>query len=453
LATVRLVAQTGAAIGREFSYTLLHAVSSLTEDDLRAALATLVDSELIFLRGTPPDAVYSFKHALVQDAAHNSMLRSYRQQLHAQIAKALETQFPDIIENRPELLAQHFAEAGLSEKSATYWGTAGHRSTARSAMAEAAAQFRKGLDQLALLPDNVEHQRLELQFRAALGAVLNAVKGNAASETGQAYARARELWEELGSPSEFLHVPYGQSRYHLFRGEVDLAQKLAEELLHLSRQRNDSGGLILGHFSSGRNLMLAGRFAASRSHLAEVIALYDPVSHDSLVHQVASHPHTNSQTFLGLVLFCLGYPDLGLRESNAAVGEAQRLAHPQSLAVSLTYGNILLLLVGDNTAFDKQAKQLLSLAIEQGFRHWHAEATVYRGWLNVKNGNVIEGISLLRSGSTAYRSTGAEAWTPNHIALVARAYEIAGKVEKPWRRWTTLCRLLKEQECGGSQQS
>jgi len=199
--------------------------------------------------------------------------------------------------------------------------------------------------------------------------------------------------------------------------------------------------------------MLAGRFAASRSHLAEVIALYDPVSHDSLVHQVASHPHTNSQTFLGLVLFCLGYPDLGLRESNAAVGEAQRLAHPQSLAVSLTYGNILLLLVGDNTAFDKQAKQLLSLAIEQGFRHWHAEATVYRGWLNVKNGNVIEGISLLRSGSTAYRSTGAEAWTPNHIALVARAYEIAGKVEKPWRRWTTLCRLLKEQECGGSQQS
>jgi predicted ATPase/class 3 adenylate cyclase len=430
LASVRRVAQIGAAIGREFPYALLRIVSRLPEDELRSALAGLIASELVFQRGVPPDAVYAFKHALVQDAAHGALLRSSRQQLHAQIAEALEAHFPDTLENQPELLAQHFAEAGLIEKCVTYWAKAGHRSADRSVMVEAAAQFQKGLDQLALLPDNFKHQRLELEFRGALGGVLNAIKGNAASETGQAYARARELWEKLGAPSEFLNVPYGQSRYHMFRGEFDLAQKLAEELLHLSKQRGDSGGLILGHFSSGRNLMLAGRFALSRSHLAEVLTLYDPVSHGSLIQQIASHPHTNSQTFLGLVLFCLGYPDQGLQQSNAAIDEAQRLAHPQSLAVSLTYGNILLSLVGDNTAFDEQAQQLLALTTEQGFRHWHAEATVYRGWLNVKNGNVTEGISLLRSGSTGYRSTGAEAWTPNHIALLARAYEIAGKMEK-----------------------
>ncbi len=212
LASVRLVAQIGAAIGREFSYALLRAVSRLPEDELQAALARLVASELVFQRGTPPDAVYSFKHALVQDAAHGSLLRSTRQQLHAQIAEALETHSPELMDSQPELFAQHYAEAGLVEKSVAYWGKAGRRSAARSAMAEAAAQFQKGLDQLALLPDNPERQRQELEFCSALGAVLHAVKGHAAPETGHAYARARELWEQLGSPSEFLQIPYGQSR-------------------------------------------------------------------------------------------------------------------------------------------------------------------------------------------------------------------------------------------------
>ena len=293
LASVRLVAQIGAAIGREFSYALLRAVSRLPEDELQAALARLVASELVFQRGTPPDAVYSFKHALVQDAAHGSLLRSTRQQLHAQIAEALETHSPELMDSQPELFAQHYAEAGLVEKSVAYWGKAGRRSAARSAMAEAAAQFQKGLDQLALLPDNPERQRQELEFCSALGAVLRAVKGYAAPETGHAYARARELWEQLGSPSEFLQVPYGQSRYHVYRGEFDLAQRLDEDLLRLSRQRNDSAGLVLGHLSSGRNLMFAGRFASSRSHLEEVLALYDPISHRSLVHQAGVHPHVS----------------------------------------------------------------------------------------------------------------------------------------------------------------
>ena len=249
LESVRRVAQIGAAIGREFPYALLRAVSRLPEDELQTSLARLVASELVFQRGTPPDAIYSFKHALVQDAAHGSLLRSSRQQLHAQIAEALETHSPELMDTQPELFAQHYAEAGLVEKSVAYWGKAGQRSAARSAMAEAAAQFHKALDQLALLPDTPERQRQELEFWSALGAVLQAVKGFAAPETGQAYARARELWEQLGSPSEFLQLPYGQSLYHMVRGEFDLAQRLAEDLLRLSRQSNDAAGLVLGHYS------------------------------------------------------------------------------------------------------------------------------------------------------------------------------------------------------------
>jgi predicted ATPase len=164
LESVRPVAQVGAAIGRQFPYALLHAVCRLPEDELQTALGRLVASELVFQRGTPPDAVYSFKHALVQDAAHGSLLRGARQRLHAEIADALEIHFPEIAESRPELLAQHYAEAGLVEKSIMYRGKAGHRSAARSAMAEAAAQLQKGLDQLALLPDDIQRQRRELEF-------------------------------------------------------------------------------------------------------------------------------------------------------------------------------------------------------------------------------------------------------------------------------------------------
>jgi predicted ATPase/class 3 adenylate cyclase len=429
LASVRLVAQIGAAIGREFSYALLRAVSRLSNAELQAALARLVASELVFQRGTPPDAVYSFKHALVQDAAHSSLLRSSRQQLHAQIADALETDFPELRDNQPELFAQHYAEAGLVEKSVAYWGQAGRRSAACSAMAEAAAQLQKGLDQLALLSDAPKRQRQELEFWSALGAALHAVKGAAAPETGHAYARARELWEQLSFPAEFLQVPYGEARYHMFRGELDLALRLDESLLRLSHQRNDSAGLVLGHFSSGRNLMHAGRFASSRSHLEDVLALYNLISDNSLLHQFGFYPHVNSQGLLGIVLFCLGFPDQALARSSAAIAEARRLAHLPSLAVSLTNGITVLSLVGDNATLDEWVDQLVAVTTEQ-FPVWRAQGTIFRGWVKVKNGDVAEGISLLRSGSSAYRATGAEAYMPHFFALLAGACEIAGQVEE-----------------------
>jgi class 3 adenylate cyclase/predicted ATPase len=430
LASVRLVAQIGAAIGREFPYALLRTVSRLPEDELQASLARLVASELVFQRGTPPDAVYAFKHALVQDAAHGSLLRTSRQQLHAQIAEALETGSPEMMDNQPELFAQHYAEAGLVEKSVACWGKAGRRSAARSAMAEAAAQFHKGLDQLALLPDTRERQRQELEFWSALGAVLLAVKGPAAPETGRAHGRARELWEQLGSPSEFVRVAYGQSVYHVFRGEFDLARQLDEDLLRLSRRRNDSGGLVLGHYSSGRNLLFLGRFASSRSHLEEVLALYDPISHRSLVHQGGIHPQVGSHAHSGIDLFCLGYPDQAVARTDVAIAEAQRLAHPPSLALSLDHGARLLTLVRGKTALGERADQLVAVAIEHGFSQWRALGAIYRGWVKVVDGDVTEGMSLLRSGSTASRAAGMELWVPYHIALLARAYEIAGQVEE-----------------------
>jgi len=334
------------------------------------------------------------------------------------------------METQPELFAQHYEEARLVEKSVACWGKAGHGSTARSAMAEAAAQFKKGLGQLALLPGTPERQRQELEFRSALGAALLSVKGQTAPETGQAYACARELWEQLGSPSEFLKVPYGQSLYHVFRGEFDLALRVNEDLLHLSGQRNDSAGLVLGHLSSGRALMFAGKFAASRAHLEAVLALYDPVSHNSLVLHTTTHPHGNSQAILAIDLFCLGFPDQALAQSKLAIAVARRLAHPQSLAVNLGCGAILLSLIGDGAALDEWADQLVEVTTEQGIPSWRALGIIHRGWAKVKNGDVTEGTSLLRGGSAAWRATGAELWLPYYFALLAAACEIAGQIEE-----------------------
>jgi predicted ATPase len=430
LASVRLVAQIGAAIGREFPYALLRAVSRLPEDELQTSLARLVASELVFQRGTPPDAVYSFKHALVQDAAHGSLLRSIRQQLHAQIAEALEAQSPEILASQPEILAQHYAEAGLVEKSVVYWGKAGRRSAARSAMAEAAAQYQKGLEELARLPDDSNRQRQELEFCSALGAALIAVKGFAAPETGEVNARARELWEQLGSPSEFLRIPFGQSSYHAFRGELDLAQRLEEDLLRLSSKRDDSAGLVLGHYASARTQMFAGRFAQSRSHLEAVLAFYDPISHRSLLQQAGFHPQVVSQALLGIDLLCLGFPDQALARSDAAIAEARRLAHPLTLVSNLTLGAILLSLGRDRSVAEELVDQLVEVATEQGYPTWRAYGTAFRGWVKVKNGDVMEGILLLRSGSAAYRATGAEVWMPYFNGLLAQASEIAGQVEE-----------------------
>jgi predicted ATPase len=424
------VAQIGAAIGRQFPYALLRAVSDLPEDGLRAALARLVASELVFQRGTPPDAFYTFKHALVQDAAHGSLLRTTRQQLHAQIAQALEAQSPELMDSQLEIFAQHYAEAGLVEKSAAYWGKAGHRSVSRSAMAEAAGQFQKALDQLAFLPDSSERRRQELEYCSALGGVLMAVKGHTAPETGGAYYRARELWEQLGAPTEFLHIAYGQHRYHLYRGEFELAVRLVEDLLRLSRQHDDAAGLVLGHHAAGRNLWFAGEFAAARSHLEKALAIHNATIERMLAHQVGASPRVNSMVVLAIVLLCLGHPEQAVALSDAAIMDARGLGHLPSLVAVLTLAGLLFAEVGDDMILAERLDELAMAVAEQSFPVWATAVPMRRGWLQVKNGDPIGGMALLRRGAAAFRATGTLNGAPWFFSLQAEACEIAEQFEE-----------------------
>ena len=426
LAPVRRLAQIGAAIGREFSYELLAAVSRVPEDDLRAALVTLVSSELVAQRGTPPNAVYLFKHALVQDSAHNSLLRGPRQQLHGQIADALEIQSPELMESQPELFAQHYAEAGRVEKSVAYWGRAGRRSVTRSAMTEAAAQFQKGLDQLALMPDTLQRQRQELELCGALGSVLRSVKGFAAPETGRAYDRARELWELLGSPPEFILIPYGQSSYYAFRGEFELAHRLDDDLLRLSQRRNDRVGLIIGHRSVSRSLYAAGQLICARSHLEAALALYDPASDRSLGDDIGVHLHGH----YGNVLIALGFLDEALAQINAAIAEARALAHAPSLAASLMISIHSHWFIRDLSTSAELTEEAIAIATELGFPHWRAQGTIFRGWARFRNGDVTDGMALLRSGLGSYRAAGAEQWVTCYLTLMARACGMIGQFQE-----------------------
>jgi tetratricopeptide (TPR) repeat protein len=288
-------------------------------------------------------------------------------------------------------------------------------------MAEAAAQFQKALDQLALLPDTPERQRQELEFLNSLSWALRFAKALAAPETGRVFARGRVLWEQLGSPSEFFQIPYRESLHHQNRGELDCAMRLVENLLSLSRERNDSAGLLMGHRSAGRTLMLAGKFAPSRSHLEAWLALD---------HQTGSIPDRSVQAYLGIVLFCLGFPNQALAHSNAVIAAARRLADPPSFASILSIGIRLLLFLGDNVAVDEWAGQLVAVATEQGFSPWVGEGTAFLGWATVKKGNVAEGMSLLRGGAAAYHANGGVIFMPHYIALLAEACEIAGQIDE-----------------------
>jgi predicted ATPase len=216
----------------------------------------------------------------------------------------------------------------------------------------------------------------------------------------------------------------------VYRGETDEALRLDEDLLRVSRQRDDSRGLVLSHQSCGTGYLMRGRFTLSRLFLETVLSLYDPTIHDSLGSQTGSHPHVVAEGYLGVVLLCLGFPDQALARTNAAIAEARRLAYPPTLASSLMASAILLSLAGDNGALEQRADELVAVASEQGVPWWRTMGTIYRGWVKVKNGEVGEGISVLRCGLTAYSTSGAKLLIPHHIALLAKAFDIAGHVDE-----------------------
>jgi TOMM system kinase/cyclase fusion protein len=444
LAAVKGIAQLGAALGREFPYELVQAVSPWDEGTLQRGLHQLVAAEFLYQQGLPPQATYVFKHALIQDAAYQSLLKSKRQQYHQQIAQVLQERFPETTETQPELLAHHYTEAGLIAQAIPYWQQAGRRSVERSASMEAISHLTKALEWLRTLPDTPERAQHELTLQIALGVPLVAIEGWGAPRMGQAYARARELCQQLGDIPQLCSALVGLWEFYLARAEPRTARELGEQLLRLAQSVPDSSFLLEAHLALGNTLVWLGEVAPAHAHLAQGIALYNPQQHCSHVFLYGHDPGVWCRFFAAWALWDLGYPDQALTRSHEGLTLARGLSHVHILANALGYAARLHQLRGEVRATQECADAEMVLAREHGFRFLLAEATCFRGWALAEQGQEEEGIAQIRQGLAAWRAAGAEIGRTQYLALLAEAYGKAGQVEKGLTALTEALTILGE---------
>jgi class 3 adenylate cyclase/predicted ATPase len=429
LVSAKGVAQLAAVIGRQFSYELLQAVSQLDAMTLQRELGRLVEVELVYQRGVPPQTVYTFKHALIQEAAYASLLKSTRQQYHQRIAQVLAAQFPETVAAQPELVAHHLTEAGLAEKAVHYWHEAAQRAAERSAHVEAISHLRTGLELLQTLPEMPQCSQQELRLHIALGASLLATKGFAAPEVGQTYTRARQLCAHLDNPHQLFPVLRGLWNYYTARPELQTAKVLGEQLLTLAQQAQDSAMLVAAQAALGRTLFFQGMVASAHTHLAQGIALYDLQQHHASVFLHGEDAGVVCHSFAAWALWYRGYPDQGLTRNDEAVTLAQQRAHPFSLSFALSSSAQFHQLRREGRAVQERAEAVLSLAMDQGFPLWMAIGFILRGWALAQQGQAQEGIAQITQGLRALQATGSEVTRSYYLAFLAEAHSLIGQPE------------------------
>jgi TOMM system kinase/cyclase fusion protein len=428
LAPIKAVAQLGATIGRQFGYELLRAVSPLDEAALQQGLRQLVEAELLYQRGVPPQATYLFKHALIQDAAYQSLLKSTRQQYHQRIAQVLAEQFPETAETQPELLAHHYTEAGLNAQAVGYWQQAGQRAIQRSANREAVNHLTKGLALLGPLPDSPQRTQAELELLMILGAPLMVTKGYAAPEVGRVYARARELCEQIGETPQLMRVVLGLRNFYQVGGEFQTARELGEQGVALAQRMQDDAFLVYAHMALAHTLFSLGEFVRAREHLEQGSVFYNPQLHRSYAFSQGKDAGVNSHTLLAWSLSYLGYPEQALTHVQEALTLAQRVSHPPSLEYALSSAVLVYQLRSEVSEARAHVERALAVSREQGFAFREVLGTIFFGWTLVMQEQAAEGIPQMIQGIAAYRATGAEAWRHYWLALLAEAYRKAGQI-------------------------
>jgi len=435
LAGVKDVAQTAAVIGREFPYALISAVAGLPQGDLQAALAQLVAAELVFQRGVPPDAKYVFKHALVQEAAYASLVRRRRQQLHAEIARALEAQFPDVVTSEPEVLAHHFTEAGRADCALPWWRRAGERARERSANLEAVRHIGKALDLISSLPETPARLEEELALRMAIAAPLIATKGYAALEVEGAYRAARDLCHRLDRPADLFPALRGLWNCYSVRGALQPAYDLAEQLVGLADAEEERPlWRALSRRAIGTSLISRGDFITALRHLEEGIGFSDAVEDvgtgASGLALYGEHPGIVCRLYLGWVLWFLGFSDQGLAQADKGLAMARLQAHAHMLAFALDRRAVVHLFRREHCAALRHAEETIAVATEQGLPQWRAAGLMCRGFARAGLGQAAEGIADLRTGLAAYHATGGQLGNSWWLGFLAAAHAGAGQIEE-----------------------
>lgn len=440
LGPAKNVAQVGAAIGRAFSHMLLAALVRKPKEELNSDLDRLIAAGLLFRHGTPPHANYLFKHALVQDVAYSTLLREPRRGLHARIAVTLESEFPEIAESQPELLARHYAKADLIEKSARLWGRAGLRSQERSALVEAAEQLGQALAQIETLPGTCDLRREQIILQVALLNTLMHVKGYGAPETKAAVARARALIEQAERLAErpddsslLLSALFGQWIVNFINFKGDVARELAARFLTLGEKEGATVPRMIGHRTMGSTLALIGDVVKARAHYDEALALYRPAEHRRLMTRFGQDLRVTCLAFRSMALWLLGYPKAALQDADRALMEARQIDHAATLMFTLNFPIIVNTYCGNYEAANEHIKELVILAEQKAAPFRKAEGVLRRGYILTLTGEARAAVEMVATGIELWRSAGSTIFTPEQEFMLAIAHADAGHFDDAWR--------------------
>jgi predicted ATPase len=423
LASVRQVAQVGAALGRQFSHELLHAAAGMPERQLSDALEQLVSAELLYRRGAPPNAQYTFKHALVQDVAYASLLRANRQQLHARIATAYETRFPEVVRAQPELVAHHFTEAGLSDAAIEYWQQAGDLAIARSGLAEAIHHFSVALDLLTKLGEKPGRAAKELELCVKLGPAL---LGTASPQADAIYRRAVALEPGEDSSARFKAL-WGVSYCSMIYGRMSEAAAHADELLGLAQRLGADDLVLEGHHAMWGTSMWCGELAAAEVHSQQGISRYDRTRHHTLAFTFSGHdPGVCAHSAGAINMTLLGFPEQAMKLRAEAVTLARSLSHPYSLALAMWHSAIVLQVGRQRRSCRDLATELLELSQEHDFPMMRGAGMFFLGWAIADGGELEQGIALMEQGLALF-SACRYLTRPYMLAVLASAKADLGK--------------------------
>jgi class 3 adenylate cyclase/tetratricopeptide (TPR) repeat protein len=430
LVSVKEIAQIGAAIGREFSYVLIRSVVARDDTALRYVLAELEQAELVYRRGDPPEAVYSFKHALVRDAAYESMLKSRRQQLHGQIARAIEDGFPDVVNSEPEVLARHFTEAGIVEAAIKYWLKAGNLAVSRSANAEAVKHLRRGIELVQYLEPSPERVRKELDFYLALGPAVAATEGDAAQETLRVFAHARELLGDGGTPTEQMTVLWGSYLAHSMRAEHPAAIEFARQCLTLASEHEHPGMSALANRFMGQTLVVMGAFVDARVHLERTLAIC-AANQEAIAtyRRFGADDQVYALSFLADTLFVLGYPDQSAVAAEQAVSRARAMGLAFTTAQALRHLAFLGTIGSDPQRALANVDEAIAISVENGFASTEHRARFSRGALLAQGGDPQLGIELMRNAMAAAEANSERNRRTVHLCQLASAHTSLGQLD------------------------
>jgi len=391
--------QTLAVMGRDFELSLIRRVVDRgTDDELERRLAYLQMAEFIYEQPATGDIEYSFKHALTQEVAANSILNEKRKILHEQTARAIESIFAGRLEDHVDQLARHYAHSADTWQAVRYLQLAGEKAVQRSANIQAIEYLTKGLGMLRTLPSDLERDCRELAMQIAIGPSLIAVRGYAASDVQAAYDRSQELCDQLGERSQAFSIQFALSIFYLVRGQHQKAHEMAERLLEIVHKSQDPSLLLVGWAAAGVTSFWIGQLAVARTHLEQAADLYDPKRDRSLAVTYGTDMGVVTFSYLGWTLWYLGYTDRAVKAAKSTLALAAALPHFNSLGMGFSHSALLYLHLRDEVQTQRLAEAAINLSIEGEFAQWMAEGTIFRGWALAQQGREAEGIGELRSG-------------------------------------------------------